>query len=229
MRWSAVRTMLPMFGALALSVATVARPAAADGAWLDNSSASWNTAGMAIPAVPIGAMGNDDPRCREQIKSADSDAGKLVEAAGWKVFSADLTDGAVRIVRALANFDGMCRPLQYQAFAFTTNTPPIFLGTFSPTPMDSRSDGALNQIELVNLDRIVGRYARYTPQDALCCPSATSTVTFRVEQRGMTSVLLRMNTVTEPTSAAAPSASGSLTSPSAAPVQAPAQVPRFGK
>jgi hypothetical protein len=212
--------MAAMLGVLALALATMASPAAADGAWLDNASTSWNTAGMAIPVAPA-AGGSLDPRCLEQVKPAESDAGTLVEAAGWKLFSADLTDGSVRIVRALASFDGMCRPMQYQAFAFTTSTPPIFLGTFSPTPMNSRTDGALNQIELVNLDRIVGRYARYTLQDALCCPSATSTVTFRVEQRGMTSVLLRMNTATEPTSAAAPSASGSPSSPAAAPAQVP--------
>lgn len=229
MWWARVRTMLPTLGAVALMMALLlpfgARPAAADGAWLDNPTATWNTAGMAIPTAPA-APDELDARCLEQLKPAESDAGKLVEAAGWKVFSADLTDGAVRVVRGLAAFDGMCRPIQYQAFAFTTTTPPVFLGTFSPMPMDSRTDGALNQIELVNLDRIVGRYARYTSQDALCCPSGISTVTFRVEQRGMSSVLVRMSTVTEPTSAAVPSTTGSSASPGAAPAQAPAQVPR---
>ncbi|MCC7371647.1 MAG: LppP/LprE family lipoprotein [Chloroflexi bacterium] len=198
-------------------------PAVADGAWLDNAAATWNTAGMAIPTAPPFAA-TSDPRCLEQLKPAESDAGRAIEAAGWKLFSGDLADTHVRIVRGLAAFDGMCRPMAYQVFAFTASTPPQFLGTLSPTPMDARTDGALNQIELVNLDRVIARYSRYKDSDALCCPSAVSTVTYRVEQRGTGQVLLRMNTVTEPTSAAAPTTSGSRSSP--APVQAPAQVPR---
>lgn len=215
-------------GALVLAIVTILagalpQTAAADGSWLDSASTTWNTPGMAIPKAPPFAPDND-PRCLEQLKPAESDAARAVEAAGWKLFSGDLTDSHVRIVRGLAAFDGMCRPMDYQLFAFTAATPPVFLGTLSPTPMDSRTDGGLNQIELVNLDRVVARYARYKDSDALCCPSAVSTVTYRVEQRGTGMVLVRMNTVTEPTSAAAPTTSGSPSSP--APVQAPAQVPR---
>ncbi|MGE3271564.1 MAG: LppP/LprE family lipoprotein [Chloroflexota bacterium] len=198
-----------------------------DGAWLDSPTVVWNDAGQSIPEAPPFAPDND-PRCLEQLQPAASDAARMVEAAGWKMYGEDLTDGNVRIVRALAAFDGMCRPMEYQAFAFTASTPPQFIGTLSPTAMGSRTDGALNRLELVNQDRIVARYSRYTDQDALCCPSAISTVTFRVEQRGASAVLVRMSTVTEPTSAAAsptPS-SPSLPSPPASPVQAPVQAPR---
>jgi hypothetical protein len=192
-----------------------------DGGWIDTPGATWNAGGMPIPKAPAFNPATD-PRCLEQLKAADSDAGRAVEAAGWKIYIGDLTDGSVRIVRGLAGFDGMCRPMEYQAFAFTTSTPPQFIGTLSPTAMGSRTDGALIQLELVNMDRIIGRYARYTNQDALCCPSAVSTVTFRVGQSGTNSVLSRMGTVTEPTSAAAPTSSGSPSSPSAAPAQVPA-------
>ena len=194
-----------------------------DGRWLDDPSVNWNTAGLTIPkAPPLNPL--EDPRCIEQLRPADSDAGRMVEAAGWKLYIGDLADGNVRIVRGLAGFDGMCRPMEYQAFAFTTSTPPQFVGTLSPTTMGSRTDGALIQIELVNLERVVGRYARYTDRDALCCPSAVSTVTFRVMASGTQPVLSRVSTTTEPTSAAAPASSGSPASPGAAP--APAQVPR---
>jgi hypothetical protein len=191
-----------------------------DGGWIDTPGATWNTGGMPIPKAPASDFSRD-ARCLEQLKTADSDASRAVEAAGWKIYIGDLTDGSVRIVRGLAGFDGMCRPMEYQAFAFTARPPEQFIGTFSPTTMGSRTDGALIQIELVNLDRIIGRYARYSKEDALCCPSAVSTVTFRIGESGTNSVLSRMGTTTEPTSAAAPASSGSPSSPGAAPAQVP--------
>jgi hypothetical protein len=219
------RRMIPLMVAallLALPVPSFAF-AAYDGAWLENPALVWNEAGMPIPkAPPLNPL--EDPQCLEQLRPADSDAARLVEAAGWKLYIGDLADGNVRIVRGLAGFDGMCRPMEYQAFAFTDSTPPQFVGTLSPTTMGSRTDGALIQIELVNLERIVGRYARYTDRDALCCPSAVTTVTFRMVPSGSNPVLSRVATSTEPTSAAAPASSGSPASPGAGP--APAQVPR---
>ena len=222
MRWTGHR-MVPLLVVAAILLALPLPQLALaeyDGGWIDNPRMTWNTGGMPIPKAPAFNPAND-PRCLEQLKAADSDAGRAVEAAGWKIYISDLTDGSVRIVRGLAGFDGMCRPMEYQAFAFTTSTPPQFIGTLSPTAMGSRTDGALIQLELVNLDRIIGRYARYTNQDAFCCPSAVSTVTFGVGQSGMNSVLSRMGTVTEPPSAAAPTSSGSPSSPAAAPAQLP--------
>ena len=221
------RWAIPLVAAAILMTLALPSLALADGAWIDNPAFVWNEASMPIPkAPPLNPL--EDPRCLEQLRPADSDAARMVEAAGWKLYIGDLTDSRVRIVRALASFDGMCRPMEYQAFAFTTETPPQFIGTMSPQPMGSRTDGALIQIELVNLDRIIGRYARYTDRDALCCPSAVSAVTFRIGQSGRSAVLTRMGTTTEPTSAAAPTTSGSPASPGAgpAPAQAPAQVPR---
>ena len=92
---------------------------------------------------------------------------------------------------------------------------PNIVGTLSPMTMDARTDGSLNHVELASDgDQILGRFSRYTREDALCCPSAISTVTYRIA--GAESVLTRVSTTTEPTSPA-PGSSG----PS--PVQVPAR------
>jgi hypothetical protein len=43
--------------------------------------------------------------------------------------------------------------------------------------MDSRSDGALIRVTLQGR-RLIAQYARYSPQDALCCASRTASVAF---------------------------------------------------
>jgi hypothetical protein len=179
---------------------------------------------MAIPKAPA-FDSTVNPRCVEQVRSADSAAGRMVEAAGWKVFAADVEREGLRVVRGLAGFDGMCRPMEYQAFVFVNAAEPSvppgprYVGTMSPVAMGSRMDGALNQIEVFGQDqpdrRVVGTFARYRPEDALCCPSAISTVTYRIVGIRGDPVLARTRTTTEPTGAAAPPA-----------VPAPIQVPR---
>ena len=49
--------------------------------------------------------------------------------------------------------------------------------------MNSREDGALNDITLGN-NQIIARFARYSPTDPLCCPSRISTVTYQVDPAG---------------------------------------------
>ena len=80
------------------------------------------------------------------------------------------------VVRGAANYDGMCRPRDYQDFVFVRGA---FAGTLSPQPMDSRSDGAVNQVS-VQSGRVTGEYARYAPADPLCCPSRATSVVFEV-------------------------------------------------
>ena len=172
---------------LAVGVAVLLPPprsAAADGAWLDNLTATWNSAQMNVPEAPPFDP-SPDPRCVSQLQVASTAAGRAVEAAGWKLFVPPIVSGNIQIVRGLAGFDGMCRPMAYQAFVFlvsgagSADGAATFVGTMAPGPMNSRTDGALNQIDLGpdNLT-VVGRYARYTDRDALCCPSALSTVVF---------------------------------------------------
>ena len=56
----------------ALSGAGLPRAAHADGAWLDDQSVTWNTAGMSVPGA-VGKQGNVDPRCTQQARPAETD------------------------------------------------------------------------------------------------------------------------------------------------------------
>src|SRR5688572_1563495 len=62
------------------------RDVRADGAWLDDQSVSWNTAGMTIPG-PGQMQSNIDPRCVQQARPAESEEDRAVEAAGWTLFA----------------------------------------------------------------------------------------------------------------------------------------------
>jgi hypothetical protein len=78
----------------------------------------------------------------------------------------------------MAAADGMCRPMSYQAFVFSNGS---FVGTLSPVPMDSRTDGALSTFRLLDASRVQAEFARYTESDPLCCPSRISTVDYSVK------------------------------------------------
>ena len=176
----------------------------ADGAWLDDASATWNTAGMAIPTpgetVP-GLPSQDDPRCSRQARPAESDEDRAVAGAGWTLCGSYSGGWGVKIVHGLGGYDGMCRPVEYQAFVFVEGT---LAGTLSPMPMHSRDDGALSEINLYGPEGLSAEYVRYTQQDALCCPSARSTATYKIERTPAGPVLVRENTTTEPTGAGRP-------------------------
>jgi hypothetical protein len=126
-----------------------------------------------------------------------------VAGAGWTVAGDYRAGWGVQVVLGLALYDGMCRPLQYQEFVFVDGR---FAGTISPTPMDSRTDGAgeteaiLSGIDPAAPGQIVGAsFRRYTAADPLCCPSATSFVTYRVERVGDAPLLVPLSVSTSPT------------------------------
>jgi hypothetical protein len=178
--------------------AALPSPAHADGAWLDDPSVTWNTPGMRMPN-PVknrpGPATEVDTRCTDQARPAEIDEDRALERAGWTVFGSYEGGWGVRIVRGLAGYDGMCRPLEYQAFVFVDGN---LAGTLSPTAMDSRSDGSLIGLDYYVSDRIIARFARYKEDDALCCPSAESTVSYKIDRSGAAPVLVRENTSTQP-------------------------------
>jgi hypothetical protein len=147
--------------------------------WLDAAKpAAWNKAGAAIPRAPAGDESNF-PRCSAQLRKPATREDKAVVAAGWRLFNAyQLYDGT-SVVAAMSGADGMCRPTGYQEFVFVDGT---FAGTLSPKPMDSRTDGALEQVSLYAAASIPAQFLRYTEADPLCCASRTSTVTFRIDR-----------------------------------------------
>ena len=145
--------------------------------WLDHAKpASWNTPGMSIPVTPP-KQGAVDPRCRTGARPAELDADRRLQAKGWDLFGEYEGGWQTVVIRATADYDGMCRPLQYQVFVFVRGA---FAGTLSPKPMDSRTDGALKSVSLQSNGRLIAEYLRYAATDALCCASRTSAVEFEI-------------------------------------------------
>lgn len=208
--------------------ATATRPASpratttpqATGSWLDvQPVANWNVAGATVPQAPaptvtirIGtgnapgatprASGTPRAGCTPANVAPTTIAERAVAGAGWTVFLAESRQGNVGIVSGLASYDGMCRPMQFQIFVFVNDT---FAGTLSPQTMDSRADGAI-ETPTVSPDgtQITANYRRYAANDAACCPSRVSTLTFAVG--GTPTLVMPQGVVTRAASSPAPSA-----------------------
>jgi hypothetical protein len=168
-----------LFAAFAMVCCAFSIAAAATPSWLDaKPTAGWNAAGSAIPKAPAAIDPETLKRCGTQLREAATPEDRTVIAAGWRLFESYRAFNATSVVVGLSGFDGMCRPAGYQAFVFSNGT---FAGTLSPLPMNSRSDGAIEHLELFGADRIVAAFARYKESDPLCCASATSYVTFGID------------------------------------------------
>ena len=118
-----------------------------------------------------------------------------MRGAGWTLFGPAQLFAATTVVMAKANVDGMCRPLRYQAFVFVDGR---FAGTLSPVPMDSRTDGALSIVRLFRANEMVAEFTRYAATDALCCPSRTSTVIYRIDAAPRAPVVTPVSISTSP-------------------------------
>lgn len=155
------------------------------GTWLDGTT-NWNQAGAALPKPPA-QDGNNLPDCQQTVRPATTSEDKQIEAAGWTLTGATQIYGSTTIATGMANADGMCRPLSYQVFVFTDG---VFAGTLSPTPMDSRTDGNVFDVNLYREGYISASFNRYAPEDALCCASRESLVFYEVKTEGSTPVLV---------------------------------------
>lgn len=145
--------------------------------WLDRSlNNNWNNGNGVVPNAPR-TLAPIDARCQSQVRQPDSMADRAVTRAGWSLFGAAQTFGQVTMVNGMAGADGMCRPLQYNTFVFVNNR---FAGTLSPTTMDSRSDSSMSTASLNSMDSITAEFSRYGSNDALCCPSRQSMVTYLI-------------------------------------------------
>lgn len=149
--------------------------------WLDAlRPASWNKSGLSIPVAPS-VQGDTDPRCRALTRPAELEEDRHVQEQGWDLVGAYQGGWRMLIIRGTAAYDGMCRPRQYQVFVFVRG---VFAGTLSPEAMDSRTDGALNQVFLQSDGQLIAEYLRYAAKDPLCCPSRTTRVEFRFGDDG---------------------------------------------
>jgi len=149
--------------------------------WLDEPRPrSWNIPGAPIPAAPrIPASVN--PRCTQTARVQQLDEDQRVRNQGWDLVGAFQGGWEILVIRGTAGYDGMCRPLKYQAFVFVRG---FFAGTLSPVAMDSRTDGALSQVFLQSDGRLTAEYLRYAAKDPLCCPSRTTRIEFEVAADG---------------------------------------------
>jgi hypothetical protein len=104
--------------------------------WLNETTLpSWNSPGAPIPVAPCMEI---DPRCRELARPAELDEDKLVQEQGWRLEGPYQGGWGIVVVLGAAGYDGMCRPVQFQAFVFVDG---VFAGTLAPEPMNSRTAG----------------------------------------------------------------------------------------
>lgn len=184
------------FGALAWAAALPAAGHAQD-AWLDEEKpAGWNEPGMRLPDAPT-RVEPIDPRCRELARPPELRQDSQVVDVGWDLVGGFHGGWDIIVIRGTANYGGMCRPWQYQAFVFVDG---IFAGTLSPETMNSRTDSALGQVWIQNAARITAQYMRYTEDDPLCCPSSTTSVEFDIATTNQGPVVNPSSTYTSPSS-----------------------------
>lgn len=171
-------------GAVVLLLLVSAMPdsgAAADGtgAWLDAGEPEpWNTPGANLP-LPTPSDIPIDPRFTTRARPPEAFEESALVKAGWHLFAASQSGWGVRIVQATSFYDGMGRPWQYQAFVFVDGS---LAGTLSPDPMNSRTDGALDQVTLTGENTLHTKFRRYGSKDPLCCPSSSASVEYRIDR-----------------------------------------------
>ena len=158
----------------------LAAPALGQVSWLDRPLTNWNTGNAGVPNAPR-TLAPIEAQCRSQIRTPESIADRAVTRAGWSLYGPTQTFGPVTVVTAMAGVDGMCRPMQHNAFVFVRDR---FAGTLAPEPMDARSDGSLVDVRFSSPTELGAEFARYTSRDALCCPSQTSNVQYSITTAG---------------------------------------------
>src|SRR5262249_3586938 len=159
--------------------AAPADAAGAPGAGLDPQAAkNWNSRTAELPkAAPRETDSLAGGPCAEEILEPTGREDKAVADAGWSLVNEPQGRAGTVVVTAATGADGMCRPLGVQAFVFVEGR---FAGTLSPHPMDSRTDGILGRIQIFG-STLRADFRRYSASDPLCCPSRTSTVSYKLE------------------------------------------------
>jgi hypothetical protein len=170
--------------------------AVAQTSWLEAPPQAWNSPGMAVPAAPP-LDGPEDPRCAQRSQRPPETAqDQQVAAAGWKLFAPYRAGWGITIISGLVGYDGMCRPFTFQTFVFVDGA---FAGTISPEPMASRTDGSGRLDEFFDgSGTLSGSFARYGPNDPLCCPSSNSSVQYRIDRTPSGPVLVPTKITTTP-------------------------------
>jgi hypothetical protein len=170
------------------SIQTSANPVEGAGSWLEQEKPqNWNEAEATIPQAPRNDSYDNIESCRQQARNPSTPEDEALVKAGWILFGPIQVYGETSVRSAMSNADGMCRPMGYQEFIFVDGK---FAGTLSPIPMYSRTDGSAVRTYLPQENRLTTVFNRYNQDDALCCPSRTSNVSYIIEyQKGMPIVI----------------------------------------
>jgi len=156
------------------------------GAWLDRPLQNWNAAGAPVPRAPSGLeepLAELSKRCQFPLRNTTR-AEQAIGAAGWLpflLFDREIADQGIEVIGGLTGADGMCRPMEFHAFVFVEGS---FAGTLTPVPANSREDGTLGAVRVLDRQTISAEFARYTPEDALCCPSRRMSARYSVSRTG---------------------------------------------
>jgi heat shock protein HslJ len=170
------------FAIVLAAILILAQQTYAQDSWLDRPLANWNRQSGGLPQLPQPSTPQEvsADKCRQlQVRQPASAAEKALMRRGWMLYGPVYSYDLTRIVTALSGFDGMCRPLGYQAFVYWEGR---YAGTLSPVTMDSRKDGALTEIHLSSPTTFSAEFVRYKVSDAACCPSRESTVVYTLRR-----------------------------------------------
>ncbi len=174
---SPLKQIATLTGIVALMPCLPLQAQAPSASWLDQPLKNWNRADSSFPQLPDPEPPSNISQCVGQIRQPSIEAEKALVAKGWKLFGPLQAYDNTQLFMATSGFDGMCRPMGFQAFVFVEGR---YAGTLSPVLMDSRSDGVIYSPILTSGTEITAEFARYQASDPLCCPSGTSIVTFKI-------------------------------------------------
>jgi hypothetical protein len=171
--------------AMVLALTTLARAATAP-LWIDAKTlVNWNARATQLPPRsgprdPLLAPGG---QCAGFVRPPTEPEDRALVARGWTLVGPYQRYGSLAVLMATSAADGMCRPNGFQGFVFVNGA---FAGTLSPVLMNARTDASIGGLAaaLYASDTFSVDYARYGAEDPLCCPHATTTVTFRIEPAG---------------------------------------------
>lgn len=184
-------SLIAISAALAASGEILGQTPRSNGSWLAKPMMNWNKPGATIPQAPDA---ENDPSntavCSEQLRQPEGAPDRALSGAGWRLYGPVQSYSGTSVVLAMSGVDGMCRPMGYQAFVFINDS---FAGTLAPAPMNSRSDGALTNVNLLSPTRLRAEFVRYTASDPLCCPSSTGAVTYRIDRHDNTGIVVPEN------------------------------------
>jgi hypothetical protein len=172
--------------ALILAALTTLIAASGSTSWLDAKTlANWNTGSTQVPARP-GAPDADlaaGGSCASSVRPPTSPEDRAVTGRGWSLTGPYERYGSLSVLFATASHDGMCRPDAYQGFVFVNG---VLAGTVSPQLMHARTDASINSLTvyMFGSTEFAADFSRYGANDPLCCPHATTTVTYQIHSIG---------------------------------------------